>query len=167
MTKSGGEDVKTRISFPLVTFFLIITTIVLFCIPPATLEAKTKGRRWGLVVGINTYMYDVTPLQCAVSDAEAFRQALIDAADFDVDDIFLLTSTQKGSRMPTKVNIIKWISYIKEKANPEDTFVLFFSGHGMDMDRESYLITYDADPSTKETLDISSLKVADLKKMGF
>lgn len=149
---------------PVALLFIVIACLipVLSC---RDAGARTEGRRWALVVGIDNYMYDVTPLRCAVSDAVNFRQALIDAAGFDQDDVFLLASTEKGNRLPTKLNIIKWISYIREKAGPEDSLILFFSGHGMDMDKESYIITYDADPSTKETLDISSLKVSDLKRI--
>jgi hypothetical protein len=86
-------------------------------------------------------------------------------AGFDEDDIFFLTSDQKGNRLPTKVNIIKWISHIKSHAAPEDTFVFFFSGHGMDMGNESYLLTYDSEPSNKDTLDISSLKISEMKRV--
>jgi len=130
----------------------------------AEVQAANSGRRWALVVGINSYQKEVTPLRCAVQDARQFSKALVDSAGFAPDDIFVLTSDQKGNRLPERTNIIRWISYIKQNIDRNDTFVFFFSGHGMDMDRESYLLTMDADPYSSDTLDMSSLKISDLKK---
>ncbi len=93
------------------------------------------------------------------------KKALIETAGFQEGDIDLLTSTQQGKRSPTRINIIKRVTYVKDHAGPDDTFVFFFSGHGMEKEGESYLLTRDADPETKESLRESALKMSTLRKI--
>jgi hypothetical protein len=125
-----------------------------------------EGRTWAVVVGIDEYLKDVTPLNCAVNDAESFTRTLTEKAGVSENTVFLLTTKSKsGNRVPDKSNILRWVTYVKTNARPEDTFFFFFSGHGMDMDKETFLLTYEADPQSKETLETSSLKVSDLRKL--
>ncbi|MHC9541254.1 MAG: tetratricopeptide repeat protein [Vulcanimicrobiota bacterium] len=145
----------------------ILALAALFIVMPlqAAFAVKT-GSKWAVVVGINEYLKEVTPLQCADNDAESFRKVLIERAGFDENNVFLLTSKSKrGNRVPDKSNIIRWMSYVKSNAGPDDTFVFFFSGHGMDKDKESYLLTYEADPYSRDTLTLSALSVSDLRKI--
>jgi hypothetical protein len=146
---------------PLLVTLLLFGALFMVINP---LFSAPQGRRWAVVVGINKYQKEVSPLRCAMTDAQAFKKALIDTAGFKEDDIFLLTNDQTGNRVPDKSSIIRWISYVKQHAEPQDSFIFFFSGHGMDMENESYLLTVEADPYSKDTLDASSLKVSDLKK---
>jgi tetratricopeptide (TPR) repeat protein len=141
---------------------LFLVDCMFFC---RSASARTGGRKWAVVVGVNDYMKEVTPLRCAVNDAETFRKVLIEKAGFAENDVFLLTSNAKGNRIPDKSNIIRWISYIKSNASADDAVVFFFSGHGIEMGNESYILTYEADPASKETLDMSSLKESDLRKI--
>jgi hypothetical protein len=122
------------------------------------------GRKWAVIVGIDKYMKEVTPLRCATNDAREFSKALVESQGFEEDDVFLLTSDQSGNRLPDKSSMVRWISHVKQHAGPRDTFVFYFSGHGMDMDHESYLLTYEADPFSRETLEVSSLKITDLTR---
>lgn len=143
--------------------FIILFLCACFLIGGGVSSAGT-GRTWAVIVGINKYQKDVTPLTCAVSDAMAFKDALMYDAGAKEDDIFLLTSDQTGNRSPDKSSIIRWISYAKQNAGPADSFIFFFSGHGIDMENESYLLTIEADPYSRETLEASSLKVSDIKR---
>jgi tetratricopeptide (TPR) repeat protein/uncharacterized caspase-like protein len=152
---------KCHSCIPLPVFIIMLITLLLMQCRDA--GAESKGRRWAVVVGVNEYLNEVTPLHCAVNDAMKFKDALIESSGFEEKDIFLLTTDQPGNRKPMKANIIKRIAYIKAEAKAEDTFIFFFSGHGMDMEKQTYLLTYEADPYSKDTLDMSSLKVSDLK----
>ncbi len=146
-------------------FILVIVMLFMLLVILPVKGVTEKGRRWAIIVGINNYQKDVTPLHCAVNDAQEFKKALMASAGFDEDDIFLLTSDQtKGTRIPDRVNIVRWVTYITQNSKPDDTFVFFFSGHGMDMDKESYLLTVEAEPMSSATLEMSSLKVKDLMK---
>ncbi len=46
---------------------------------------------------------------------------------------------------------------------PGDTLVFFFAGHGMSMEKESYLLTADTIAETAENLEDSALKVSKLR----
>lgn len=123
-----------------------------------------KGQTWAICAGINDYMKNVTPLHCAVNDARETGKALTEACGFKKENLVLLTTDQRESNIPTKVNIARWISTVREHAGPDDTVVFSFSGHGIQMDDEGYLLTFEADPMSEETLDASCLKVSDLRK---
>jgi|GEM_PF-1140854 len=146
-------------------FIVSAVGLFLFAISLLCGTAEAGERRWAVIVGIDDYLKDVTPLHCAVNDAETLRRTLIEKSEFRDGDIFLLTSRSSGNHIPDKSNIIRWMSYIKAHANSQDTVVFFFSGHGMDCGDESYLLTCEADPYSRDTLDISSLRVSDLRKM--
>ncbi|MDQ7823924.1 MAG: caspase family protein [Candidatus Eremiobacteraeota bacterium] len=142
----------------------LLAAALLYCLPARPAPAVEQGRRWAIVIGINSYFKEVSPLHCAVNDARELKKALIEVAAFKDDDVFLLTSEQKGNRMPDKGTIIRWVSYIKSQAKASDTFLFFFSGHGMDMEKESYLLTMESDPYSKDTLEETSLKVSNLRR---
>ena len=40
--------------------------------------------KWALLVGINNYQYDVSPLGYYVADVKAFRQALVNVVGFKI-----------------------------------------------------------------------------------
>jgi ankyrin repeat protein len=143
---------------------ILIVTFIVLSIEGQAAWARGESRSWAVVVGIDRYMKEITPLRCAVADAREFKKTLVESAGFADDDVFLLTSDEKGNRMPDKANIIRWVSYIKEHAQPDDLFIFFFSGHGMEMEKENYLLTLEADPYSRDTLDVSSLKISDLKR---
>ncbi len=139
-----------------------IMLLVIFLIYPV--RAEKEGTRWAILVGINDYMKNVTPLKCAVNDAVETQRALLDTSDFNKENTILLSSAQRDMNLPTKVNIAKWISNVKTRIKPEDTFLFFFSGHGIQMDGEGYLLTFEADPYSEETLDASCLTISDIAK---
>jgi uncharacterized caspase-like protein len=157
----------TKRSAPEKFHCLIIACALLLALALSLDAAAAKeARTWAVVVGIDEYLKEVSPLNCAVNDAENFKKAIMEKAGLAESNIFLLTTRSKsGNRVPDKSNIIRWVSYVKSNAGPDDTFIFFFSGHGMDMDKETYLLTYEADPESKETLEMSSLRVTDLRKL--
>lgn len=149
---------------------IILGTMIFLCAVSLSTHGIAMGasqeRRWAVVVGINDYLKEVTPLKCAVRDAETFKKTLVERAGFAENDVFLLTSkSTKGNKVPDKSNIIRWVSYVKQNARPGDIFVFFFSGHGIDMGKTSYLLTFESDPYSKDTLEFSALKVADLRRV--
>jgi hypothetical protein len=123
-----------------------------------------KGQTWAICAGINDYMKNVTPLDCAINDAREINTALVKSGGFKQGNTVLLTTDQRESNIPTKVNIARWISTVREHAGPDDTVIFSFSGHGIQMDDEGYLLTFEADPLSEETLEASCLKVSDLRK---
>lgn len=146
-------------------FFAVIITLCIVAYLSSFIEARQEGRRWAVVVGIDKYNNEeVIPLRCAANDAREFARTLRESAGFNPDDIFLLTSDDKGNRSPERGYVVQWISHIQKYAGPDDTFIFFFSGHGIDIDKESYILTIEANPFSADTLDTTSLKISDLRR---
>ena len=55
-----------------------------------------SAEKWALLVGINNYQYDISPLRYCVADVEAFRDALVTVAGFKRNKIFLMTDDMEG-----------------------------------------------------------------------
>ena len=97
-----------------------------------------------VTVGIETYDDpEITPVRYAVRDAaevaQAFRQSGVTA-----DRIVSLTSDAKDpAGKPTRNNLVGALDRVRGLAGADDTFVLFFAGHGMEREGKQYLLTSD------------------------
>ena len=123
---------------------------------------ETPERRFALVVGLNDYVEQVSPLQCAVNDANQIKRVLVEAAGFREQDVVTLTTDERSGKSPTRSNISVALESLKGRLGPTDTLFFFFSGHGMEVDDESYLLTFEANPYSVEALKASCLRVSDL-----
>lgn len=102
-----------------------------------------------LIIGINRYA-NVTPLNYAVSDAEAIKEILIEELDFPTENITFLKDADA-----TKVNILKaFMSYIS--ADLDEKIFVFFAGHGHTVEGfrgdVGFLVPFDADVKDLSTL---------------
>jgi uncharacterized caspase-like protein/tetratricopeptide (TPR) repeat protein len=110
---------------------------------PDAKAATRTGNRWALIVGVDEYKdRNITPLSGAVADARAIRDALIAYADFPESQTFLLVSD--GAVKPTKPDIFDALAGIRRAAQPGDLLLLYFAGHGVEVDGQRYMLTYDA-----------------------
>ena len=118
------------------------------------------GKKYALIVGIDDYQNDgVVDLQYATSDARLLREVLIKEGNFPEDNIFLLSSdSQDENSQPFLTNIVFRLEWLKEIVGPGDTLVFYFAGHGVSLDKETFLLTEEADQRSKGTLMISSLR---------
>jgi len=144
--------------------FLLAAAAVVVTLISSYPTSAASEKRWAVVIGIDNYLKEITPLTCAVNDAKTFKRTIADCGSFQEDNIFLLTSDARGNRSPDKASIVRWISYIKENASFDDVVFFFYSGQGMNLGNQSYLLTIDADPYSRETIDASALKISDLMK---
>ena len=60
----------------------LLLLIILVAIP-------LRAEKWALLVGINNYPNDISPLRFCVADVVAFRDALVNVAGFKEDQIYL------------------------------------------------------------------------------
>ncbi len=109
-----------------------------------TVVSSLKEAR-ALVIGVNDYVNlgtDIDLGQC-VNDATAMKNMLLDGG-FSGDGIEFLTNTQA-----TDVNILNRISTIGQDLEADDTFALFYSGHGTRdfNDTEQFSATITTGPS--------------------
>lgn len=142
---------------------LFLTAMVITQIHhPTPSNADGGERRVALVIGLNDYMEQVSPLRCAVNDARTLKQTLIDCAGFSPEDIIVMTTADRSSGLPTNVNIRQCLQSLRTKLRPRDTLFFFFSGHGVELDDESYLLTFEANPYSVEALKASCLPVSAL-----
>ncbi|BAU12701.1 putative peptidase C14 [Leptolyngbya sp. NIES-3755] len=110
---------------------------------------------WAIAVGINHYQF-LQPLHFAQPDAQSLCESLVSDAGFLPDHCLLLTDTSPDllghSTDPNHENLQYWIKVIKEKIQPEDGLWCYFSGYGICVDGEDFLLPIDADPNrVKET----------------
>jgi uncharacterized caspase-like protein len=100
-----------------------------------TTPVLAEGRH-ALIVGIDAYR-EITPLRKAVGDAEALKSTLEDLG-FTVD--LVLDADRRA--------LNRAVSEFQSKLVPGDTALIHFSGHGVELDGQNYLLPADI-PSPK------------------
>lgn len=107
--------------------------LLITCIPVSMVEA-VEGKRVAFVVGIGTYDHLSRDKQLtnAVKDAEGVQSKLTEIG-FQVEPAF---------DVPRSVFNRTWQTVL-DGLKSEDTFVLFFSGHGVQIDGQNYLLPRD------------------------
>ncbi len=115
--------------------------------------AAFAAGRHALVIGVNDYQL-VTPLKKAVGDAEAMRDTL-SRLGFDVDLVL----------NPTRRQLNRAISDFQLKIQPGDVALVHFSGHGVEINGQNYLLPADIPkPRAGESdfLEAEALSLQDL-----
>lgn len=110
--------------------FLIIAMLV--ALPPATHAAPEKERRIALVIGISAYE-NAPHLANPVNDARAIGDSLR-RLKFDVTELY----------DPDFRALNRGIRAFGIRAADADVAVVYYAGHGVQVDRENYLIPADA-----------------------
>jgi len=104
-----------------------------------------------LVIGIDKYAH-ASPLEYAVSDANGFRQTLIDSLGFEEDSIKYLTDKDA-----TRQAILQaFCSYADERVDVDERLIVFYAGHGYTRSGIrgdiGFLVPYDGNVSDLSTL---------------
>ena len=138
--------------------WMLLLSIILVTIP-------LQAEKWALLIGINNYPNDISNLKYCVSDVEAFGQALIEVVGYKSDQVILMTDQMTGSNQPSNLNVIKKIDRLSKQVKSGDTFILYFSGHGISKDGQSFLLATNSDSDSIDTLEMSAIplkKVSDI-----
>lgn len=173
--KGGAASLKRNTNLPGIISLSLVFTMLIFLLSAAfpkgnrngLLEAKSQSadNKYAIIVGINNYDdQEVTGLHCAVSDARAIADILIRKMGFQEEGIFLFTSDQKGKGAPRRGNIAVALGNIQNIIRPGGTFIFFFSGHGINMDGENFLLTQEAIPANRVSLEETALKVSRIRE---
>ena len=136
----------------------LLLLIILVALP-------SRAEKWALLVGINNYPNDISPLRYCVADVVAFRDALVNVAGFKRDKIFLMTDEMEGQMEPTNINVIMRLGILAKQIQPEDTFVFYFSGHGIVNDGSSFLLAANSNTVTQDTLEMSAVPLDRVSKI--
>ncbi len=124
-----------------------------------------KGRKWAVIVGINSYRDQlIPPLEFCVADARLMEEALSQKCGYELERILRLTDDRTEDHLrPYKDNLATQISQWLERAEEGDTVLVFFSGHAfLDGQEQCYLAPQDC---KKRNLVTSSVKADDVRKM--
>ena len=138
-----------------------------------SLEVGTIGtlprtdKRWALVIGIDSYSKDISPLLGSVNDALALKDTLVRYAGFADDHIILMTSdADDPDLIPNRGNILDALDRLSREV-PQDGLLLFsFSGHGVSIGDDAFLVPsdgkiyYDLDYMRERSIDVMRLRQA-------
>lgn len=131
------------------------------------------ANHWAIAVGINQYQF-FQPLSYAQRDAQALRNLLVEYAGFSPDRCLLLTENSPPvlgrPTFPSKENLQGWIDLLSRSfLQPGDLLWCFFSGYGVSVQGQDYLVPIEGDPGAIDRTSIplrslfSSLKSAPIE----
>ena len=128
-----------------------------------SLTFRANAESYALVIGIDEYQdkAHITSLSTACADAKALAQTLQAKALFKANHVQLLVSD--GSLKPTRKEILNQISQWQKQGKAEDVFFVFFMGHGVALDTESYLLPYDVNLTSPQTLQETAISAKEWK----
>lgn len=128
--------------------FLLVATAMIALSAPSSAQTRRA-----LVIGVDDYR-NVAKLQKAVGDAQAMK-ATLEKLGFEVD---LLAN-------PDRSGFNAGISAFAQKLKPGDVALVHYSGHGVALDGENYLLPVDAprpDRVDKDGLKLESFALMPL-----
>ncbi|MFN5169963.1 MAG: caspase family protein [Cyclobacteriaceae bacterium] len=131
-----------------------------------------------LTCGVSDYTGNAIDLKYATKDAESMAKALQLGANklVGTGKTFVYSLTDNSTLKPTKANIQKTFQEISKKSSPNDVFVVYLSGHGINWGGDNgdfYYLTSDAystelqaynDPAIRTNATISSKELIELFK---
>ncbi len=85
---------------------------------------EISGNQWLFVIGIDSYT-NFPRLNTSVNDAKALKEILLKRYNFDEYHVIELYDEEA-----TKRNILGKLRYLTRRVGPEDSVVIFYSGHG-------------------------------------
>ena len=95
-------------------------------------------KKYALVVGISEYADpEITDLSFAARDAEEVGTCLVEACGFDE----VRTLASGGDREPDHVNVVDALHNLAPRLLPEDLFLFYFAGHGIETKTGAHLLT--------------------------
>lgn len=109
------------------------------------------GNRLALLVGINKYDdSSINELHFSVKDISGLQEILVDPdkGRYDANDIRVLSD--ENAEKPTRNNILSKLTTMSRTANPEDSILFYFSGHGHEDGGKPFLLGSDSYRNTIE-----------------
>ncbi len=99
-------------------------------------------KKFALVVGVERYRdIHIAPLRCAGADAKALAARLRERCGFH--HVTLLVD-DGGDGAPDTHTLVSALDELAIEVQPEDLVLVFFSGHGVEVDGAGYLLTLDS-----------------------
>lgn len=124
--------------------------LLLLQLPNTTVLAQTEKSRLALVIGVKNYTH-IAPLQNTLNDARDMA-ATLKTKDFNVVELY-----DPQTKREMQAAIIEYFKLLQE--NPTSAGMVFYSGHGMQVDGSNYLIPATANPQIKADLEDQCLNM--------
>lgn len=108
------------------------------------LEVEKKR---AVLAGINKYHdSSIRSLQYSVADVGSVYDLLIDSTrgGFNNVDVRLMVDDSQNIDVPNRSNLMSAVKSLTETASGRDVILFFFSGHGIEQNRKSYLLSSDS-----------------------
>ena len=103
-----------------------------------------KGRGYALLIGVNGYRH-VPKLRYCAHDCELLGKVLVQQCGFPKDHVMVLADTRPETQYhPTRDNIMRYLDRWLKQPKTNDTVLVFFSGHGVEVKGVSYLVPIEA-----------------------
>lgn len=110
-------------------------------------------KKYALLAGTGDYdLPTISPLQYAVRDVEEIGKVLDQHCGFN-------TMVLKN---PSDSQLIHGLNSIQAKVEPDDLFLFFFAGHGLEEEKEGYLLLKNAMP--EGSIKLGMIRLKDLQK---
>ncbi|MCR4288863.1 MAG: DUF1566 domain-containing protein [Candidatus Scalindua sp.] len=93
-------------------------------VPVSPTGHEISGNQWLFVIGIDSYA-DLPRLNTSVKDAKTVKDILLERYYFDDYHVIELYNEEA-----TRRNILGKLRYLTRRGGPEDSVVIFYSGHG-------------------------------------
>lgn len=113
--------------------------------PAMNIAPIITGKYYALILGINDYLDpEISSLDKPIRDAEIFYNAITSLYTFNEENVKLI-------RNATSTQIYEALDYFAQKVKPEDSFLIFYAGHGVwDEDAQiGYWLPSDARRNSK------------------
>jgi WD40 repeat protein/uncharacterized caspase-like protein/cytochrome c-type biogenesis protein CcmH/NrfG len=121
---------------------------------------KRKGVAYVLAVGVNEYAAAQLNLKYAVADAQGFAtEVRVQQAKLNTYD--RVEVIPLNDRDATKANILKSLTDLATKVQPEDAVLIYFAGHGTAEQNRFYLIPHDFGTAGASMQDILTHGISD------
>lgn len=118
------------------------------------------NKKFGLVIGIDSYKNNIPQLQFAVADARAIKQML--EADLGFDEVVILENQQA-----TRAGIFRALSVFGQKMKQDDQAFFYFAGHGITFganeNEVGFLLPIDVTGTDESSVSESAISMTDIR----
>ena len=144
---------------------LLFVTALAVPLIGAGVGQAAPGRNIAVLIGVDNYYYSVPDLHYCVKDVELMRSTLSEKCGYEKNEILAMHDKQEDGFKPRLRSIKIQVPKYLKTAGPDDTVLIFFSGHGfLDTDGRGLLAPADFDPSTDETKKQTGLPIAEVEQ---
>jgi uncharacterized caspase-like protein len=122
------------------------------------------GRQRAPLIGIDEYQY-LSPVDYARADVTSLKSRLVDACSYLPEDVEVLIDDRAQPYYATHDRVIAALRRMKNACTPDDSFPLFFAGHGMEKNGKTYLAAGNTNAEDEFLLEITSVPLALVREL--